>query len=102
LDNNQSFMASVEGDRKGLALAIILSILLTIALFYSTFEVPMVLDRALRHYFPDVFWDVKAREEVLAILRPVGYTTFAATIALIALGFAIKKGLLSFAGSLAL
>jgi len=95
-------MASVEGDRKGLALAIILSILLTIALFYSTFEVPMVLDRALRHYFPDVFWDVKAREEVLAILRPVGYTTFAATIALIALGFAIKKGLLSFAGSLAL
>jgi len=48
-------MASVEGDRKGLALAIILSTLLTIALFYSTFEVPMMLDRALRQYLPDVF-----------------------------------------------
>jgi len=62
----------------------------------------MMLDRALRRYFLDVFWDVEAREEVLATLRPVGYTAFAATIALIALGFAIKKNLLSFAGSLAL
>ena len=102
MDNNQSFMASVEGDRKRLALAIILSILLAIALFYSTFEVPMMLDRALRQYLPDVFWDVETREKELAILRPVGYTAFAATIALIALGFAIKKDLLSFAGSLAL
>jgi hypothetical protein len=40
-------MASVEGDRKRLTLAIILSILLAIALFYSTFEVPTMLDRAL-------------------------------------------------------
>jgi len=95
-------MASVEGDRKRLALAVALSITLAIALLYSTFEVPRVLDVALRRYFPEVFWDVEAREEVLATLRPVGYAALTATIALMVLGFVVKKGLLSFAGSLAL
>ena len=91
-----------EGNRKGLALAVILSFLLATALLYSTFEVPKALDEALRQCFPEVFWDVEAREEMLATLRPVGYAALATTVALIALGFAIEKGLLSFAGSLAL
>lgn len=91
-----------EGSRKGLALAVILSFLLTTALLYSTFEVPKALDEVLRHYFPEVFWDVEAREGVLATLRPVGYAALATTIALMVLGFAVKKGFLSLAGSLAL
>jgi len=92
----------IENDRKGLALAATLSIILAIALLYSTFEVPKVLDEALQQYFPEVFWDVRAREEVLATLRPLGYAALVATIASMALGFATKRGLLSFTGSLAL
>jgi protein-S-isoprenylcysteine O-methyltransferase Ste14 len=90
-----------SGGRE-LVLALILSILLTITLFYSTFEVPRVLDKALQQYFPEVFWDVEAREEMLGALRPIGYAAFAATIVLIALGFVVKKGFLSFMGSLAI
>ena len=95
-------MALVESNRGSLVLAVTLSVMLTTALLYSTFEVPKVLDKALQQYFPEVFWDVEAREGVLATLRPIGYVALATTIALIFLGFAIKKGLLSFAGSLAL
>jgi protein-S-isoprenylcysteine O-methyltransferase Ste14 len=90
-----------SGGRE-LVLALILSILLAITLFYSTFEVPRVLDKALQQYFPEVFWDVEAREEMLGALRPIGYAAFAATIVLIALGFVAKKVFLSFTGSLAI
>jgi len=83
-------------------LAVTLSITIAIALFYSTFEAPRVLDEALQHCFPEVFWDVEARGEVLATLRPVGCAALATTIALMVLGFAVKKGFLSLAGSLAL
>jgi hypothetical protein len=79
-----------SGGRE-LVLALILSILLTITLFYSTFEVPRVLDKVLQQYFPEVFWDVEAREEMLGALRPIGYAAFAATIVLIALASSPRR-----------
>ncbi|MEM3984335.1 MAG: DUF1295 domain-containing protein [Sulfolobales archaeon] len=74
----------------------------TVALFYTTLEAPVLLDRVLHQYFPEVFYDVEAIERVLSILRPVGYTTLAITIVLILLGFMIKKGILASLGSLVL
>lgn len=87
---------------KELIIALAFSTLLTIALFYMTFEVPMLLDSMFMMYFPDVGLDVKALEEVLSPLRPVGYVALAMTILLIVLGFAIRKSFLSLLGSIAL
>ncbi|MEM4833432.1 MAG: hypothetical protein QW809_07055, partial [Sulfolobales archaeon] len=67
-------------------LALVLSTVLTVALFYTTFEVPVLLDKVLHQYFPEVFYDVEAVESVLSVLRPVGYATLAIITALIILG----------------
>lgn len=89
--------------RKELAIAVALSALLTIALFHLTLEAPEALGQALSSYLPpDVAFDVEAMEGVISALRPVGYASLAATAALIALGFATKKGALASLGSLAL
>ena len=90
------------GYRKELALALFLSILFTIALLYAISEVTLILDKVLQQYFPEAYWDPEERSKILNFLRPIGYTAFVATIALIFLGFALKKGLISFAGSLAM
>ncbi|MEM3974715.1 MAG: hypothetical protein QW320_10140, partial [Ignisphaera sp.] len=87
---------------KEFAFALVLSTVFTVALFYTTFEAPILLDKVLHQYFPEVFYDVEAIERVLSILRPVGYTTLAITIVLILLGFMIKKGILASLGSLVL
>ncbi|MEM0239761.1 MAG: DUF1295 domain-containing protein [Ignisphaera sp.] len=90
------------GYRKELILALFLSILFTIALLYTISEVTLILDKVLQRYFPEAYWDPEERNKILNILRPIGYTAFVVTVALILLGFALKKGLISLAGSLAM
>lgn len=85
-----------------LAGALALSAVLTVALFYLTFEVPAYLDGVLRQYFPEVFYSAEAIEDMLSALRPAGYSALAITVALIILGFAIRRGSLAFMGSLVL
>lgn len=82
--------------------AFALSAVFTVALFYLTFEVPIILDKILHEYFPEVFYDLEAIERVLNVLRPFGYAALVVTIALIFLGFMIKKSALAFLGSLTL
>ncbi|MEM1703729.1 MAG: hypothetical protein QXQ31_06720 [Zestosphaera sp.] len=94
------FSSSLHG--KEFAFALMLSAIFTVALFYSTFEAPILLDEMLHQYFPEVFYDVEATERVLSVLRPIGYSALAITIVLILLGFAIKKGFLASLGSLVL
>ncbi|MEM1744612.1 MAG: DUF1295 domain-containing protein [Candidatus Nezhaarchaeales archaeon] len=87
---------------KRFASAIVLSALLTITLFYLTFEVPNFLDKVLHQYFPEVSFDVEAIEKMLSTLRPIGYASLTVTITIIVLGFINKKSALTFLGSLAL
>ncbi|MEM1646436.1 MAG: hypothetical protein QXL96_11390 [Ignisphaera sp.] len=87
---------------KEFAFTLMLSAVFTVALFYSTFEAPVLLDKVLHRYFPEVFYDVEAVESVLSVLRPIGYAALAITIVLIILGFTIKKGILASLGSLVL
>ena len=87
---------------KEFAFALVLSTVFTVALFYTTFEVPVLLDKVLHEYFPEVFYDVEAIESVLSVLRPVGYAALAVTIVLIILGFMVKKSTLASLGSLLL
>ncbi|MEM3988675.1 MAG: DUF1295 domain-containing protein [Sulfolobales archaeon] len=87
---------------KEFAFALVLSTVFTVALFYTTFEVPVLLDKVLHEYFPEVFYDVEAIESALSVLRPVGYAALAVTIVLIILGFMVKKSTLASLGSLLL
>ncbi|MEM4561857.1 MAG: DUF1295 domain-containing protein [Desulfurococcaceae archaeon] len=95
-------MAPRDPSVKEFALALSLSTVFTVALFYTTFEAPVLLDRVLHQYFPEVFYDVEAIEGVLSVLRPVGYAALAATIVLTILGFTIRKSILASLGSLVL
>ncbi len=101
-------LLSVFGVRVGyidlpkLIVAVILSILFTVTLFYLTFELPRILDRVLHNYFPDVFWQRELKEQVIETLRPYGYLALTVTLILIVVGFAVKKGYLSILGSVAM
>ncbi|MEM4507499.1 MAG: hypothetical protein QXP48_03440, partial [Acidilobaceae archaeon] len=91
-----------SSHRKGFIFVFILSAIFTIALFYATFEVSIFLDKMLIQYFPEVFYDEKAMERVLSVLRPVGYLALAITALLIFLGFMIRRDILTSLGSLVL
>jgi len=82
-------------DLSKLVVAVILSILFTLAFFYLTFELPRILDELLHNFFPDVFWQRELREQVIDAMRPYGYLTLTITLILIVVGFAVKKGYLS-------
>lgn len=89
-------------DASKFIIAIILSLLFTVTLFYLTFEVPHLLDNLLHSYYPDVFWEPELREQILNNLRPYGYLTLIITFMLIVLGFIVKKNYLSTLGSIAI
>ncbi|MEM1679599.1 MAG: DUF1295 domain-containing protein [Sulfolobales archaeon] len=95
-------MLSSNPCGKEFVFALILSAVFTVALFYSTLEVLVFLDKMLNQYFPEVFYDVEATERVLSVLRPIGYSALVITIVLILLGFMTKKGILASLGSLVL
>lgn len=79
--------------------AVVLSMIFTIALFYLTFEIPHTLDRMLRNYYPDVYWDYKLQERILKNLKPYGYLALTSTLILVVAGFTVKRGYISFLGS---
>jgi len=78
--------------------ALIFSILITIALFYLTLEIPYELDKYLHNYYPDIFWEFGLREKFLNTVRPYEYMSLAIVIILILLGFYLKKTYLSLLG----
>jgi len=79
-----------------------LSAILTIALLYSTLELPNLLNRALLDVFPDYGHHWEEAERLIGSLRPIGYVCFMITMALMILGFILKRGVISTAGSLSL
>jgi len=92
----------VRYKRYDLIVAIALSGIFSLALFYSSLEIPRILDRLLRNYFPDVFFYPEVRERIIESLRPYGYSALLITIVLIIIGFITKRGYLSSLGSLIL
>lgn len=92
-------MASSKLRCREFVVALVLSVPLTIAFFYLTFEIPAILDKMLAEYFPEAFLDIEMIEKMLGTLRPIGYTALIMTVLLIFLGFAIKRTALAFLGS---
>jgi len=89
----------VRYKRYDLIVAIALSGIFSLALFYSSLEIPRILDRLLHKHFPDVFFYPEVRERIIESLRPYGYSALLITIILIITGFITKRGYLSSLGS---
>ncbi|MEM0370204.1 MAG: hypothetical protein QXR68_06405 [Pyrobaculum sp.] len=66
-----------------------MSIILTTALFYLSYEAPRYVDEILHGLFPDVF--LSPGVEQIEALRPFGYLVFLATVFLIVAGVVFKK-----------
>ncbi|MEM5827590.1 MAG: DUF1295 domain-containing protein [Pyrobaculum sp.] len=77
-----------------------MSIILTTALFYLSYEAPRYVDEILHGLFPDVF--LSPGVEQIEALRPFGYLVFLATVFLIVAGVVFKKYLAAAGGSFAL
>lgn len=79
-------------------IAVILSILFTIALLYATLSVPAVVHQLLLKVFPDYRWPPPGEIEAL---RPYGYLSFVVTLVLTFAGFITQRLRLSTLGSVA-
>lgn len=89
-------------DSKALMASISLSLAFTAALFYSTLELPHILNRFLIERFPDYGLDWERAEQFISSVRPVGYLSLTIVLLLIVLGFTLRRSALSFLGSLVL
>jgi protein-S-isoprenylcysteine O-methyltransferase Ste14 len=84
-------------------IALVLTVLLTVALVSTILEIPSAINNFLLNISPD--YGAEEWPEATAMLdslRLIGYVSFAVTLILILVGFAAKKGWLTTLGSLAL
>ncbi len=81
--------------------AVLLSILFTVALLYLTLEVPRMVNAWLLKVFPDYWIESEEPKAIVEVLRPVGCISLIVTVVLMILGFAFKKKWLTNVGSIA-
>lgn len=82
--------------------AVILSAIFTISLLYSTLQFPIIVNEFLREQFVDYGLNWQEAEKFIDSVKPIGYLGLIITIALIVVGFALRKRKYSFLGALAL
>jgi len=89
---------------KSLVLALILSILFSIAFIYLTIEIPIIIHKILVNFFPDIFLlsDFSKMYETINHLRPYGYTIFVLVFILVIVGFLIKSKIITLASAIAI
>ena len=79
----------------------LLAIVFTVALTFATLELPRILNRFLKIYFPDIGWVGESTEAFMNYARPIGYACIVVVVALIIVGFKTGKKHLSSFGSIA-
>ncbi|MFW9913537.1 MAG: methyltransferase family protein [Candidatus Thorarchaeota archaeon] len=90
-------------DNRGLRFALGLSVLFAIALTYLTLEISSQINIFLRGIIPDHgIGDEAAIAQITETLRPIGYIALTLTVALILVGFILRKQKAVLAGSIAL
>jgi protein-S-isoprenylcysteine O-methyltransferase Ste14 len=90
-------------DNSGLRVALGLSTVFAIALTYLTLEISSQINIILREMIPDHgIGDEAAIAQITEALRPIGYIALILTVALILVGFVLKKRKAVLAGSIAL
>jgi protein-S-isoprenylcysteine O-methyltransferase Ste14 len=85
-------------------LSIVLSLLFSIALFISTIVLPSTINKLLINLFPDymIYFNWEEALRFVNTIRPLGYISLIIIIALIILGFLLRKFNFSFLGSIML
>ncbi|MFX0054897.1 MAG: methyltransferase family protein [Promethearchaeota archaeon] len=92
-----------EKDNSGLRVALGLSIVFAIALTYLTLEIYHQINIILKEIIPDHgVGEAEAVAQITESLRPIGYIALTLTMALILIGFILKKQKAVLAGSIAL
>lgn len=84
------------------AYSIILSLIFTTTILYSTLQLPVITNDFLREHFIDYGPNWQEAEKFIELIKPIGYLGLIITITLIVLGFVLKQRKLSFLGSLTL
>jgi protein-S-isoprenylcysteine O-methyltransferase Ste14 len=90
-----------ENDSK-LPVLVLLSALFTVALTFTTLELPRIINGVLRPVFPDIYWEPESIKALMRYARPIGYGCLLLVVALIILGFLTEKRGLASLGSFAL
>lgn len=80
---------------------IFLAIIFSVALTFTTLELPRLTEDVLIQYFPDYMWNLEAQNTLFDYVRPIGYACLAIVAGLIIFGFKMGKPKLSKLGSLA-
>jgi len=93
---------SVMKDRRLIAFSTALSAIFTIGILYSTIQLPVMVNELLRETFVDYGLNWSDAEKFIDSIRPLGYLSLTIIIALIILGFVLRKRRFSFLGSLTL
>jgi protein-S-isoprenylcysteine O-methyltransferase Ste14 len=89
-------------DTRGFYFALGLSILFAIALTHLTLEISSQINIILREIIPDHgVGEAEAVAQITEFLRPVGYVALTLTVALILVGFILRKQKAVLAGSIA-
>lgn len=87
--------------RLKLPVLILLAIVFTFALTFTTLELPRVLNNLLNYYFPDIYWEPESIDVLMRYARPIGYACLVVVLALILVGFITERRRLSSLGSFA-
>jgi len=91
-------------SRTGLLAGIsLLAVVFTVALTFTTLQLPVILGNWLSNYFPDIHPVIEPERvaEFMVVARPVGYACLGVIAILIAAGFVTGKRKLSIFGSFA-
>lgn len=92
-----------KGRRSKLSVSSSLAVIFTVALTFTTIELPRSINSILLQLFPDIhpYIEPELVEEFLRMIRPLGYASLLMVVALIAFGFRTGRKSLSRIGTLA-
>jgi len=95
---------ALKRSRMGLLAGIsLLAVVFTVALTFTTLQLPVIIGNWLSNYFPDIHPVIEPERvtEFMVVARPVGYACLGAIAILIVAGFVTGKRKLSIFGSFA-
>jgi hypothetical protein len=101
-DDNTKSSAPEKEKAYNLLLALLLTLIFSLALFNAVWELPRIINTFLRPNFPDLgLMSGGPSEKMLEMLRSIGYACFIITVTLILVGYLTKRLKLTITGSVA-
>ncbi len=98
-DNTESFAPEKEKGYN-LLLALLLTLIFTLALFNAVWQFPRIINTFLRPIFPD-YGLISPESAIVREIKFVGYVCFGVTVFLILIGYLTQRSKLTISGSVA-